>query len=63
MFGKLLDILFGKSPDIFDADGNIVHKFPAEKWKSWNNRFQSTTYDWRTHKGTERQIKKTSPKV
>lgn len=63
MFAKVLDFLFGKSPDIFDADGNIVHKFPPEKWKSWDDRFQNNKeYDWRRHKGTERVIKKPAAK-
>ncbi len=53
----ILDFLFGKSPDIFDADGNIVHKFPPQKWQTWNDRFaKSRDYDWRQHKGTERKI-------
>ena len=56
MVSKILDFLFGKAPDIFDADGNIVHKFPPEKWKAWNDRF-GAEYDWRKHKGTERKIK------
>ena len=57
MISKVLDFLFGKSPDIFDADGNIVHKFPPEKWKAWNDRFAAQDYDWRKHKGTERNVK------
>ena len=55
MLNKILDFLFGKSPDIFDADGNIVHKFPPEKWKAWNDRFKKNEYDWRTHKGTDKK--------
>lgn len=58
---KLLTFLFGKSPDIFDANGNVVHKLPDDRWKAWRDRFEkSASYDWRHHKGTERQIK-TSP--
>jgi hypothetical protein len=54
---KLLDFIAGKSPDIFDADGNVLHKLPDEKWKKWNDRFQaSADYDWRQHKGTERKL-------
>jgi len=55
MLQKLLDFLFGKAPDIFDADGNVVHKFPPEKWKSWNDRFRNSDYDWRKHRGTKKQ--------
>ncbi len=52
---KILDFLFGKNPDIFDANGNIVHKFPPEKWKAWDDRFKNGEYDWRKHKGTKKQ--------
>jgi hypothetical protein len=59
MASKLLDFLFGKSPDIFDAQGNVVHKLPPEKWKAWRERFEKKTeYDWRHHRGTERKISK-----
>ncbi len=62
MLGNILDFLFGKAPDIFDADGNVVHKFKAEKWKSWNDRFSNNgEYDWRKHKGTERKVKPNPP--
>jgi hypothetical protein len=62
---SLLNFLFGKAPDIFDAQGNVLHKFPLEKWQSWNNRFQNGEYDWRKHKGSERIPSKpeTKPKV
>lgn len=56
MLTKILEFLFGKAPDIFDADGNVVHKFPAEKWNAWNDRFKKNAdYDWRKHKGTKKQ--------
>ena len=59
MLQKLADFLFGKAPDIFDADGNVVHKFSPQKWKSRNDRFSNNgEYDWRKHKGTERKIRK-----
>lgn len=51
MFGKFLAFMFGKNPDIFDADGTIRHKFPDDKWKSWKNRFETNEYDWHEHKG------------
>ncbi|HMN69625.1 MAG TPA: hypothetical protein PKC28_13875 [Bdellovibrionales bacterium] len=57
MVGKLLDFLFGKNPDIFDAHGTVVHKLPPEKWKAWKDRFESGEYDWRQHRGTKREIK------
>jgi len=54
MVKKLMGFLFGKSPDIFDQDGNVRHHFPKEKWRSWENRFRTNEYDWQKHKGTER---------
>lgn len=43
------DFLFGKDPQIFDENGKVRHKFPEEKWKNWNKRFEKTEYDWRQH--------------
>lgn len=63
MVSKLLDFLFGKSPDIFDAQGNVLHKLPPEKWKAWRERFEKKSeYDWRQHKGTKREISNTRKK-
>ncbi len=62
MIGKVLDILFGKAPDIFDTKGNVLHKFPPEKWQAWRQRFEQSDYNWRKHKGTER-IASASPKT
>lgn len=55
MIKGLLQFLFGKNPDIFDAEGNVVHNLPPEKWAAWNKRFLEASYDWRKHKGTERK--------
>lgn len=56
---KIFDYLFGKTPDIFDPDGNVVHKFPSEKWQKWKDRFQKNEeYDWHQHRGTHPKIKK-----
>lgn len=61
--GKLLGFLFGKSPDIFDANGNVLHKLPPERWKAWRERFEkSSEYDWRQHRGTERKISESGKK-
>lgn len=57
--GKLLDFIFGKSPDIFDSKGNVVHKLPPDKWQAWRDRFEKNPeYDWRAHRGTKRQVQK-----
>ncbi|MBX3022278.1 MAG: hypothetical protein KF799_11450 [Bdellovibrionales bacterium] len=59
MVSKILDILFGKTPDIFDANGNVVHKLPEERWKSWRERFEKNgDFNWRQHRGTERTVRK-----
>ncbi len=59
MISKVLGFLFGKSPDIFDEKGNVVHKFSAEKWQAWRDRFEKNAeFDWRKHQGTKREVKK-----
>ena len=59
MISKVLDFLFGKAPDIFDANGKVVHKFSPEKWKAWRDRFEKDkNFDWRQHRGTERKVAK-----
>ncbi len=61
MIGKLLDFLFGKSPDIFDKDGTVRHNLPKEKWDAWNNRYsQGDDYNWRNHTGMRAKEKKDS---
>jgi hypothetical protein len=61
--GKLLSFLFGKSPDIFDADGRVVHKLPDARWKAWRERFdKNADYDWHRHQGTKREVKIPAPK-
>lgn len=45
--------LFGRKPKIFDAEGNVVHQFPAEKWKAWSEKnADDPNYNWRNHTGT-----------
>ncbi len=57
MLKSVMDFLFGKSPKIFDAKGNVVHQFSQDKWRQWNDRFQKNDeYNWRKHKGSERNI-------
>ena len=47
------NFLFGKEPDIFDENGNVVHKHPKKKWDAWQNRFKTDQrYNWRNHTGT-----------
>lgn len=48
------DVLFGKSADIFDESGRVVHKLPKKKWDAWNNKFKTDSrYNWRNHTGTQ----------
>ena len=59
MLNKILEKIFGKDPDIFDAKGNVMHKLPEERWSQWRGRFEkSALYDWRKHIGTERTPRK-----
>lgn len=51
---SLLDFLFGKSPDIFDEQGNVLHRHPKKKWDNWANKFKTDpNYNWRNHTGTK----------
>ncbi len=48
------DFLFGKSPDIFDNNGNIIHKLSKRTWDAWNGRIKmDPNYNWRNHRGTK----------
>ena len=47
------DFLFGKDPDIFDDNGNVIHRHPKKKWEAWQNRMKTDPhYNWRNHTGT-----------
>ena len=60
----ILNFLFGKKPDIFDADGTVRHKHPAQKWNKWNNRFvNNPDYNWRNHTGVKANLHKNQPKT
>lgn len=49
----LLDFLFGREPDIFDDNGNVMHKLPKRRWEAWANRTKlNPEYNWRNHTGT-----------
>lgn len=51
--GKILDFLFGKSPQIFDEKGQVRHKLESKIWQKWEQRYQnSPEYNWRNHTGT-----------
>ncbi len=59
MLNKILDLVYGKDPDIFDVHGNVLHKLPADRWSQWRARFEkSARYDWTKHTGTERVVRK-----
>lgn len=52
IFAGLLNVLFGKDPDIFDSAGRVRHKFPDSKWKAWDARIrEGKEYDWKKHSG------------
>ncbi len=56
ILGKILDIIGGKDPDIFDAYGRVRHKFTDQKWADWDARIrQSKSFDWRQHSGSDPQ--------
>lgn len=44
--------LFGKDAEIFDEEGNVLHKLPKKKWEAWHNRTKlDPQYNWRNHTG------------
>jgi glucose/arabinose dehydrogenase len=50
--GKVLDFLFGKSPKIFNKDGDVQHDLGVTKWKQWKDRFRKNPdYDFNHHRG------------
>ncbi|MBX7232174.1 MAG: hypothetical protein K1X29_08835 [Bdellovibrionales bacterium] len=50
--GKILDLLFGKEPQIFDSNGNVSHRLPKEKWDAWQARYlKGDEFNWRNHTG------------
>jgi hypothetical protein len=56
ILGKILDIIGGKDPDIFDAYGRVRHKFTDSKWQAWDDRIRaSKAFDWRQHSGSDPQ--------
>lgn len=56
IIGKILDIIGGKDPDIFDAYGRVRHKFDDKKWQDWDARVRGNkNYDWRQHSGSDSQ--------
>lgn len=59
--GRVLDFLFGKSPNVFDQSGRIAHQLPNQKWKLWNDRYQAgEDYNWKNHTGRKAKDKKRS---
>lgn len=49
---SVLDIVFGKDPDIFDDKGQVLHKLPKKKWEAWHNRTKlDPQHNWRNHTG------------
>jgi hypothetical protein len=53
--GKILDVLFGKDPEIFDVYGRVRHKFDDAKWAAWDARIRKNpAYDWRRHSGADK---------
>lgn len=48
----LFAFLFGKSPRIFDKEGQVSHKLSSQLWKKWLSRYQNDPEgNWRNHTG------------
>ncbi|MCS6839083.1 MAG: hypothetical protein NZ480_09630 [Bdellovibrionaceae bacterium] len=57
---RILDLLFGKEPDIFNEQGKVQHKLPRAYWEAWEKRFKDNPeYNWRLHHGQQRRLKNT----
>lgn len=56
---KLLQFLFGKSPQIFNRKGRVEHDIGKTRWNQWTERFNKPEYDFKQHKG--RDAKDTNP--
>lgn len=51
---KILQFLFGKGPEIFDAKNQVKHDLPKEKWDAWQKRyFSDPERNWRNHAGMQ----------
>ena len=47
---KVAEFLVGKMPDIFDSQGNVLHKHPKRKWDDWQNKYvKSEEHNWRKY--------------
>lgn len=58
--GKILDFLFGKDNNVFNAKGKVEHDLGKGKWNKWTERFsENPDYDFTQHQG--RQQKKSTP--
>ena len=54
LFKRILDLLFGKDPDIFDDQGNVSHSLPSKTWENWANKNKANPQNnWRNHAGTK----------
>lgn len=52
MLKSILNIVFGKEPEIFDEKGRVSHNLPKKKWEAWHNRTKlDPEYNWRNHTG------------
>lgn len=50
--GKILQFLFGKSPEIFNKKGFVQHDLGKKKWTDWTDRFaKNPEYDFMKHRG------------
>lgn len=51
--------LVGKSPKIFNENGEVTHKHPKKKWEAWQAKYTSSSeYNWRNHSGKKRSAVK-----
>ncbi len=52
LFKKLSRFLVGSLPNIFNKEGQVMHKHSDKKWNDWESRYLSSAdYNWRSHTG------------
>ena len=49
---KIMKLLFGKKPDIFNTKGDVEHKLNTNTWEEWKKRYlHGKEYNWNRHSG------------
>ena len=59
---KIMRLLFGKKPDIFNKKGEVEHTLKTNSWEEWKNRYvHGKEYNWNRHSGMRYTKKQNKP--